>query len=492
MFKKVLISNRGEIAVRIERTCREMGIETVAVYERQDQGSLHVRLADECVELDTPNSFTDQETIWRIAKEKGVDAIHPGYGFMAERPDFIQACKAEGITFIGDASFATSALFGKLYALARARAAGFQTVESSTDSFDGDAFEAINEAAQQLGYPVVIKSCIGGRGRAERFVRSPENFPEALRSAQAEAQAVYGSRRVYLEKAILPVHQIGVQIAGDSHGNLVHLGESEGSLQFSTRWLIHESPAPCLDAEQRRRLWLTALDLARLLNYQSVGTVEFLVDAEGQFYFTEIKPRIRAEHPLVEIMSRVDLVREQIRIAAGEPLSFRQTDVQLPGWAMLCCIEANDPSHHFLPSPGQLRHVRFPGGSDVRVDTYVQSGTNVPGQYDPVIAELTVWAKDRAWCLQRLRSALHETALTGTPTNLALLQRLVYTEAFTNGTYTTDPLLHVSDIDGDSEPYLRDLAVTMAVLYLRRNQGSHLSMPERLLTGWHRNSRQLT
>lgn len=491
MFRKMLIANRGEIAVRIVRACREMEIETLALYEEPDRGSLHVRLADECVNLDSPQGFMDQETIIHIAREKGADAIHPGYGFLAERADFINACEEAGIAFIGPPTGVVEMVNEKLGTLQQVREAGFATVTHSAVSFEDEPLQSIQEAAAELGYPLIIKSCRGGRGPAEQLARNPQQLEAAVRRAQATAQSVFYNCRIYLEKAILRAHQVGVQIMGDKHGNLVHLGEREGSIQTGSRKVIEESPAPCLTPAQREKIVQTALNLARLFNYQNVGTVEFLVDEEGNFYFTEIKARLQVEHPLTEMASRVDLVQEQIRIAAGEPLSLRQEDVMPVGWAMMSRISAEDPWNRFLPSPGQLRRVRLPGGPEVRVDTYVYCECEVPGEYDPLIAKLTVWAPERKRCLQRMRRALEDFILIGTATNIPQLRRILHANKFVEGDYST--AFSTRTFAGESGPdkHLRDLAVAAAVLYARRNQTFYPVTPERTKKGWHRDSRRL-
>lgn len=490
MFKKILIANRGEIAVRIVRACREMGINTIALYEPSDKDSLHVRLADECALITSPAEFFNQERILAIAQERGADAIHPGYGFLAEEVSFIRACDEAGITFIGPSAEVVEVVRDKIGALQKARQAGFPTVTHSAVSYGEFQLEAMLLSADSLGYPLVIKSCSGGRGIGEKLVRSPEKLEETVRRAQAEAQAVYGSRQVYLEKAILPAHQVNVQIVADKYGRMVHLGEREGSLQVSNRKLVEESPAPCLSDEQRQRLWQTALELAQLFGYQNVGTVEFLVDENGQFYFAEFKSRLQVEHPLTEMMTKVNLVREQIRVAAGEPLTWTQDKIPFFGHAMLCRISAEDPWNGYLPSPGRLRRVRWPGGYCVRVDSYVQSGSDVPGAYDPLIAKLTVWGNDRQTCFLRMRCALEDTKLVGTPTNLPLLQQLFHAHDFAAGRYDTEFLGHPFEANDRPEDYFRDLAAITAVLYLRRKQTFQPSIPERLNGGWHRASRE--
>jgi acetyl-CoA carboxylase biotin carboxylase subunit len=492
MFKKILIANRGEIAVRILRACRSLGVATLALYQPDDRGSLHVRLADECVEIKTPQGFLDQDEVLRIALENGADAIHPGYGFLAEREDFIRQCAEAGVTFIGPPASVVAAARQKIQALQRAEAAGFSTPGHSAGLFTSGDLDALAAETERLGFPLVIKSCRGGRGRGERLVWSPDRLEKAMQAAQSEAQTVYGDRHVYLEKVILPAHQIGVQVMGDGHGNLIHLGEREGSLRYGNQKLIEETPAPCLCPAQRRDLWQAALELARLFELQNVATVEFLVDEAGEFYFTEIKPRIQIEHPLTEMVSGVDLVREQVRIAAGEPLSLDQGSVRLEGWAMQCRISAEDPWRQFMPNPGYLHMVRLPGGPGVRVDTYVYCGSYIPAEYDPLVAKLVAWGMDRRECLERLRQALRELQLTGTPTNLPLVQRILSQPGFIHGRYTTELL---PDLPEEATPldedYYRDLAVIAALAYLRQRQVLRPVIPERVLGGWHRDSRRL-
>jgi acetyl-CoA carboxylase biotin carboxylase subunit len=522
MFRKILVANRGEIAVRIIRACQELDIATVALYQAADQGSLHVRLADECVFLGSPKGFMDHEAILRIACERSVDAIHPGYGFLAEREDFARACHAARIAFIGPPVGVLDTVRWKPNALARASEAGFLTPAYSTlglypedfsDSPDenGNApFEDTRSALEDLPFPLVIKSCRGGRGRGEHLVWSPDRLVEVIRKCQAESKAFYGESQVYWEKAILPAHQIGVQVMGDLHGNRIHLGEREGSLINGNQKLIEEAPAPCLNQIQRERLWQAALDLARLFKFQNVGTVEFLMDEQSQFYFTEIKPRIQIEHPLTEMISRIDLVRNQILLAAGEPLTLKQEDVSLNGWAMQCRISAEDPLRHFLPNPGRLHELRLPGGMDVRTDTYVYSGCNIPGEYDPLIAKLIVWGTQRSICLERMRQALQEIRFSGIATNVSFLQQILDQPDFFQGHYNSstsidhltgfpafgdgkDHRIDVNENDerGEEETY-RDLAVAAIISYLRKSQAIHPSLPDRLLSGWHRHSRRLS
>jgi acetyl/propionyl-CoA carboxylase alpha subunit len=490
MFKKILIANRGEIAVRIIRTCQEIGIETVALYEAPDRGSLHVRMATESVRLESPAGFMDRDAILRLARRKGIDAIHPGYGFVAEETDFVRACEAAGIAFIGPPSDGVARVRHKTEALERARAAGFTTTQHSVVSFGAEDLNRLRGEADRFGYPLVIKSCSGGRGRGEQLVRTPDGLEEALHRAQAEAQAVYGDRRVYLERAYLRAHQLGVQVLGDQLGHMMHLGEREGSLIYGNQKVVEETPAPCLTRSQREQLWQTAEGLARLFNYQNAGTVEFLMDDAGQFYFTEIKARIQMEHPLTEMVSRVDLVREQIRVAAGEPLTLQQAARPRAGWAMQCRVSAEDPWHGFRPTPGKLQRMRLPSGPEVRVDTYAYSGCDVPALYDPLIAKLVVWAPDREACLARMARALEEFKLVGVPSNLPLIQRILRDPSFRRGQYTTELLRQPFGDDRVPEAYYRDLAVVAAILHGRRNQAVHPSIPDQWMSGWHRGNRR--
>ena len=491
MFKKILIANRGEIGVRVVRTCREMEIESVAIYEAADSGSLHVRLADQCVLLDSAQGFADEGAVLAAAKAKGADAIHPGYGFLAETPDFARACAAAGIAYIGPPPDVIARVRNKIEALDAARAAGFQTVVYSPRSFGPEEFDELQAEAERMGYPLVIKSCRGGRGRGSRLVRRRENLAQTVRRARAEAQTHYGYERMYLEKAIMAAHQISVQILGDNEGKLVHLGEREGSLIYSNQKVLEETPAPSLSPAQRAQIQQTALELARLFGLQNAGTVEFLIDSAGQQYFTEIKPRLQREHLLTEMTTGIDLVREQIELAAGLPLSFDQADVAWKGWAMACRLSAEDPWSNFLPSPGVVRRVRLPDGPGVRVDTYVYSGCEIPAAYDPLIAKLAVWGEDRPQCLARMRRALEDFILIGQPTNIPYVQRILHAPEFISGDYDTEFLAHPFHDQTPSVEHFRDLAIAAALLYLRRAHAFAPSQPERLRSGWHRDSRRL-
>lgn len=493
MFKKILIANRGEIAVRIVRECRDMGIWTVALYDGSDRDSLHVRLADECVELRSDLGYLDGPRIIAIAQETGAQAIHPGYGFLSEQPDFVRACEEAGIVFIGPSSDVIAVTRQKIEMLDRAEAAGFATPRHSSVSFQAHEQALYQAEAEALGFPVLVKACSGGRGRATRMVRSPDLLGKAVQQAATEARMVYGNDSLYLERAILPASYIDVQILADRHGNMVHLGERDGSIQRNNQKLLAESPAPCLTQAQRAKLHDAALQIARLFNCNNAVTIEFLLDQDGGFYFTEIKARITVEHPVTEMVTRRDLVRAQIEIASGQRLSIAQEDVRLRGAAIQCRVNAEDPWNHYLPSPGRLQRFRLPGGPRVRVDTYGYSGCPVPVRYDPMLAKVIVWGDDRAAAVQRMTRSLQDFVISGVRTNLPLFQRIMRDPDFVSGTYSTEFLRRAMLFNFAETPdeVLRDLAVAAAVAYAMRTQGRQPAMPAQFLQGWHRASRQL-
>jgi acetyl/propionyl-CoA carboxylase alpha subunit len=494
MFKKLLVANRGEIAVRIVRACRDMGIGVVALYDRTDRNSLHVRLADEAVELRPGHTYLDGQQILQIALQVGAEAIHPGYGFLSEQASFIRACEEAGITFIGPPSEVVAVLRQKINMLETVRRAGFSVPQHSHTIFTEDDFDLLEAEASDLGYPLVVKSCSGGRGRATRLVRRPDQLESAVQRAHLEALAVFGDSRLFLERAILPSNFIEVQIVADNYGNMVHLGEREGSIQRNNQKLLAESPAPSLSPPQRQHICQMALDIARRFGYRNVGTVEFLLDGEGKVHFTEIKSRIQVEHPVTEMVSQIDLVREQIEIAAGKAISLSQEDIQVKGAAMQCRINAEDPWNHYLPSPGHLQRFRLPGGPNVRVDTYGYSGGYVPVRYDPILAKLIVWGENRDECRMRMQRSLQDFAILGVRTNLPLFQRICDDAGFIEGAYNTEfmskPMLEPK-VDPD-ETDLRNLAVAAAVAYLTRNLSFQPTTPERFLSGWHRSQRRLS
>jgi acetyl-CoA carboxylase biotin carboxylase subunit len=492
MFKKLLIANRGEIAVRVIRTCREMGIATVAVYTLADRDSLHVRLADEAMLLHSPHRYGDADEILAVAKQLGVDAIHPGYGFLAEEADFAERCVQEGITFIGPSPAVTRSLRNKIKAMDTVKDAGF-SVPFYAELADGELDEVyLAQRAEEVGYPLVVKSAIGGRGRGARVVMKANRLRESVDAARREANMIYGDSHMYLERVIAPSHYVVVQVLADAHENMVHLGEREGSLLRHNQKLIEESPAPSLSDDQRRKLWATALDIARLFNFQNAGSVEFLADEAGNFHFTELKGRIQIEHAVSEMISDVDVVREQIRIAAGETLDKVQADIHLSGWAMQCRINAEDPWNDYLPSPGLITRFRLPQGPNVRIDTYGYVGCEIPLRYDPLLANLVVKGNSRSVCVERMRRALQEFRIVGVQTNLPLHMQILHDELFAKGDYDTRFMtdFRFETICRD-EDVRKDLAAMVAVAYASRGPMSKPQTPERIQTGWHRSARRL-
>lgn len=491
MFRTILVANRGEIAVRIIRTCRDMGIRVVALYDDSDLSSLHVRLADECVRLSSSTVYDDAEAILQIARNCGADAIHPGYGFLAEHSEFARACEEAGITFIGPSSTVLAKVCERIAMLETVRAAGFVVPRHSSHAYRASEWDALCDAAERLGYPLVLKSFSGGRGHGTRLVRDPSQLEQVAQHAHSAALTAFGDDRLYLEEALLPARYLEVQLIGDRYGNLVHLGERDGSIQHNHRKVIEESPAPYLTDEQRKELWQKALAIGRLLGCTGVCTVEFVLDADGRLYFTEVKARIQVEHPVTEMRTGIDLVRAQIRVAAGEPLGFSQDDVVLHGCAMQVRVNAEDPWNRYLPSPGRLRRFRFPGGPGVRVDTYAYAGCDVPVRYDPLLAKVVVWDDTRAGALGRLRRAVADFAISGVQTNLPLIQRILDEPDFDAGTYDTEFTRRPLSGAKISPEQLRDLAIAAALAYTRRNIDVSGVLPNRADSGWHRDSRRL-
>jgi acetyl-CoA carboxylase biotin carboxylase subunit len=492
MFKKILIANRGEIATRITRTCREMGIETVALYTLSDRDSLHVRLASEAVQLQSPLRYAAADEILEIAQRFGAEAIHPGYGFLAEEAGFVERCIQAGIAFIGPPPQVIRAVRDKMQTMMQVQAAGY-AVPTFVDLPDSVTAPAEMAAlAEQVGYPLIVKSARGGRGRGARLVMNPTHLVAMVDAARREAMMIYGDDHVYLERAIAPSHYLVVPVLGDQQGNLVHLGEREGSLLRHNQKLIEESPSPALDDAQRHTLWSAALEIARLFNYQNTGAVEFLVDGAGNYYFTEIKARIQIEHGVSEMLTGVDLVREQIRIAAGEPLSRTQQEIPLQGWAMQCRINAEDPWNDYLPSPGRLTRFRLPQGPGVRIDSYGYVGCQIPPRFDPLLANLIVAGDSREMCVERMARALGEFRVVGVETNIPLHQQVVRDPAFASGVYDTRFMGRFRfDHNHRTEETRRDLAAIMAVAYaMRRRLGAPVT-PDPIKTGWHRSARRL-
>ncbi|MCP9901289.1 acetyl-CoA carboxylase biotin carboxylase subunit [Cyanobium sp. Cruz CV13-4-11] len=425
---KLLIANRGEIALRILRSCRELGIATVAVYSTVDKNALHVQLADEAVcvgEAPSSRSYLNVPNILAAATSRGADAIHPGYGFLAENADFAEKCLDHGLIFVGPSPAAILAMGDKSTAKITMQRVGVPTIPGSEGLLE-DPSEAA-ALAETMGYPVMIKATAGGGGRGMRLVPAADQLESLFRAAQGEAEAAFGNPGLYMEKFIDRPRHVEVQVLADRHGNVVHLGERDCSIQRRHQKLLEEAPSPGLDPELRRRMGEAAVAAARSIDYEGAGTVEFLVDRSGAFYFMEMNTRIQVEHPVTEMVTGIDLIAEQLRIAGGEPISVRQDQIQVRGHAIECRINAEDPSHNFRPAPGKITGWLPPGGPGVRIDSHVYTGYEIPPFYDSLIGKLIVWGVDRDHAIRRMRRALSECAVTGIPTtiefHLALLDR---------------------------------------------------------------------
>ena len=436
-LKKVLVANRGALSVRVIRACRELGIASVAVYSDADENALHVRLADEAVHIGPASarkSYLNVEKLVEVAKEKGADAIHPGYGFLAENAGFSAACREAGLAFVGPSAEAIERMGDKSAARELAREAGVPVVPGT----EGNATpEEAVERAGEIGYPVMVKAAAGGGGRGIRVVDSEGDLEKAVKEAAREAAAAFGEGAVYLEKFLAEPRHVEVQVMGDGEGNVVHFFERECSIQRRRQKLIEEAPSPGIDQQTREEMAAAAVRLAETAEYANAGTVEFLVDEEGSFYFIEMNTRIQVEHPITEAVTGVDLVKEQLMVAGGEGLSVRQKDVAVTGHAMEFRINAEDPDNGFFPSPGEVTTVEVPGGPGVRVDTAVFSGYEIPPFYDSMVGKLVVWGSDREQAMARGRRALAEYRLEGIKTTIPLHLRLLDDEVFVSGGYHT-------------------------------------------------------
>ena len=435
---KVLIANRGEIAVRLVRACAEVGIKSVAVFSEADRTALHVRAADEAYPIGpapSRESYLRIDKLLDVAYKSGADAVHPGFGFLAENADFAQAVMDAGLTWIGPPPAAMRLLGDKLSARHTAQSAGVPTVPGSDVAVDN--IEQALAAAGHIGYPVLIKASAGGGGKGMRVVRTPEELEAALRNAQSEAQSSFGSGVVYFEKYLEHVRHVEIQVLGDAYGNVIHLGERECSIQRRHQKLIEEAPSPVVGPELRERMGAVAVAAAKAAGYTSAGTVEFLVDREGHFYFLEVNTRLQVEHPVTELVTGIDIVLEQFRIASGRPLRIKQSDVQLRGHAIECRIAAEDPFNNFAPSLGTIASVAEPGGPGVRVDSSIYRGGKVSIYYDPMIAKLIVWAPTRAHAILRMRRALEEYRIIGIQTNIPFHLAVLSSMEFQRGRVDT-------------------------------------------------------
>lgn len=427
MFRKVLIANRGEIAVRVIRACKELGIATVAIFSEADRESLPVQLADEAVCVGPgpgKDSYLNIPNIVAAALNTGAEAIHPGYGFLSEVSSFAEVCAACGIKFIGPPVSAIEKMGDKATARATAKKAGVPTVPGSDGILHSE--ESARRVAAKIGYPVVVKATAGGGGRGIRVVESEDELSKVVKVAQAEAEAAFGNAGVYLEKYIREMRHIEVQVLADEHGNCIHLGERECSVQtVRHQKVVEEAPSASLSPAQRKRIGEAAVRAAKAVGYANAGTVEFIFTPEGEFYFMEMNTRIQVEHPVTEAVTGVDLVQWQIRIAAGEKLPYSQKDINWHGHSIECRVTAQDPSRGFAPSAGKIDNVLWPGGLGVRVDTQVFPQYTVPPFYDSNLAKVIVWAPDRTEAIRRMQRCLEETRVEGIPTNIAFLQTIL-------------------------------------------------------------------
>lgn len=434
MIEKILIANRGEIAVRIIRACREMGIETVAVYSEADKEALHTQLADEAVCIGpaaSSESYLSMERILSAAIVTGADAIHPGFGFLSENSKFAQLCKACGLTFIGPSPEVIERLGNKSIAKKTMEAAGVPVIPGNSASVY--TVEEGLEHAQEAGYPVMIKAALGGGGKGMRTASSKKEFEDSFHMAQTEARNAFGDDAMYVEHFVERPRHIEFQILADDYGNVVHLGERDCSIQRNHQKLIEESPSPALSKELRQKMGEAAVKAAKAAGYTNAGTIEFLLEPNGAFYFMEMNTRIQVEHPVTEWVTGLDLVKEQIRIAAGEKLQVSQDDIVLKGHAIECRINAEDPKHNFRPSPGTIMDLYLPGGKGVRVDTAIYSGYEIPPYYDSMLAKLIVHGENRQEAILKMRSALGEVIIEGIQTNVDYQYEILHHPDFVEG-----------------------------------------------------------
>ncbi len=483
MIKKVLVANRGEIAIRVMRSCREMGIGTVAVFSDADRSSLHVRFADEAYYIGpspSNESYLVIDKIIEAAKESGADAIHPGYGFLSENAGFSDRCKKEGIRFIGPAAHAISTMGDKITARETMMSAGVPVVPGTKDAIK-DEKEA-EKTAMEIGLPVMIKASAGGGGKGMRLVKDPKELLDSIRAARSEALSSFGDDSVYIEKYIESPHHIEFQVLADSHGNVIHLCERECSVQRRHQKVVEETPSPLVTPDMREKMGMDAVQAARAVNYEGAGTIEFLADNDRNYYFLEMNTRLQVEHPITEEVIGVDLVKEQIRIASGEKLSWKQEEISQSGHAIECRIYAEDPDNKFMPSPGLIRYMNEPSGPGIRTDGYVYEGYKIPLYYDPMISKLIAFADTREAAIGRMKRALQEYRIAGVKTSIRFLERVMDNKAFIEGRYDThfideniDTLVNPDDGQGSEEELLA--IITAYVDYQDKVQNSQALKP---------------
>lgn len=469
MIKKILVANRGEIAIRIMRSCREMGISTVAVYSEADRTSMHVRYADEAYYIGpspSSESYLKMDKILDVAKKSGADAIHPGYGFLSENAEFAKQCGKKGIIFIGPSPHAIATMGDKITARQTMINAGVPVVPGTKQKITTD--KEAKQVMEEIGLPIMVKASAGGGGKGMRLVHKASELLNAVKAAQSEARTAFGDDSVYIEKYIESPHHIEFQILGDKHGNIIHLFERECSIQRRHQKVIEETPSPILTPELREKMGQSAVEAARSVNYEGTGTVEFLVDSNLNYYFLEMNTRLQVEHPITERVVGVDLVKEQIRVANGEPLAYKQEYLRQLGHAIECRIYAEDPDNNFMPSPGLIRHITEPTGLGVRTDGYVYKGYEIPIYYDPMISKLIVWGRTRAGAIDRMKRALSEYKISGVKTSIRFLQNIMNNPDFIEGKYDTHFIEHhIGSLMAEKQkcdPRCEDIAIITAFL----------------------------
>jgi acetyl-CoA carboxylase, biotin carboxylase subunit len=439
MFSRVLVANRGEIAVRVIRALHELGVEAVAVYSTADRDALHVRLADEAVCIGPPpasESYLRIPSVVAAAETTGCEAVHPGYGFLAENPAFVSACVDNDLVFVGPPADVMATMGDKIAAKQAMRAADVPTVPGTDGATNIAEAQA---AAEAIGFPVLLKASAGGGGKGMRLVQFPDELADAFRTAASEAEAAFGDPTIYVEKALVPARHVEIQVLCDHHGNVLTLGERECSIQRRHQKLLEESPSAALTAAAREAMEAAAERACRAVGYRNAGTFEFLLDPEGSFYFIELNARLQVEHPVTELCTGIDLVRQQLRVAAGERLELTGRAPRR-GHAIEIRLNAEDPEHGFRPSPGRIERFHAPQGPGVRVDTYLESGAEIPPFYDSLVAKLVIWDEDRPAAIARAERALRETEIEGVPTTRALALEVLASEPFRSGEYSTSTL----------------------------------------------------
>src|SRR3989339_1784892 len=437
-FKRILIANRGEIALRIIRACKEMGIETIAVYSDADKDNLPVKAADQAIHIGPAlsyKSYLNLDKIMTAAREAKADAVHPGYGFLSEAADFAKACEDAGITFIGPSAECIARSGQKSAARRSLAGLGIPVIPGSLDILTSPDMACV--LAETVGFPVMLKASGGGGGRGMRIAHTPKELREAFSMASGEAKAAFGNPDIYLEKYITTPRHIEIQILGDKFGHYVHLAERECSIQKRYQKLIEEAPSSFVDEDLRAALGNTAITIARALGYTNAGTIEFLVDKDKKFYFMEVNARVQVEHPVTEMITGIDIVRQQILIAAGQKLALKQEDIVPNGWAMECRINASDPSDNFMPCPGRIESIVFPGGPGVRIDTHIHDGYMVGPFYDSLIGKLIVWDQDRLSAIRRMKRALDEFDIRGIQTTIPFFRKIFLNKNFQKGDIDT-------------------------------------------------------